>query len=42
MQGSPVEGRFLERPNRFQAIVEVEGRKELVHVPNTGRMDEML
>lgn len=35
-------GRFLERPNRFIAIVEIEGRRETVHVKNTGRCRELL
>ncbi len=33
---------FLCRPNRFIAEVEVEGRKETVHVKNTGRCKELL
>lgn len=33
---------FLRRPNRFIAEVEVEGRKETVHVKNTGRCRELL
>ncbi len=37
-----VQGKFLERPNRFIAYVEVEGRKETVHVKNTGRCKELL
>ena len=37
-----VPGTFLERPNRFIAYVEVEGRKETVHVKNTGRCAELL
>ena len=36
------EGRFLERPNRFIATVEIEGRRETVHVKNTGRCRELL
>ncbi len=36
------EGIFLDRPNRFIAHVEVEGRKETVHVKNTGRCRELL
>ncbi len=36
------EGRFLERPNRFIATVEIDGRKETVHVKNTGRCRELL
>ncbi|MCI6120396.1 MAG: A/G-specific adenine glycosylase [Lachnospiraceae bacterium] len=37
-----VPGTFLERPNRFIAYVEIEGRKETVHVKNTGRCAELL
>ncbi len=36
------EGRFVERPNRFIATVEIEGRRETVHVKNTGRCRELL
>lgn len=36
------EGIFLERPNRFIAHVEIAGRKEIVHVKNTGRCRELL
>jgi A/G-specific adenine glycosylase/sugar fermentation stimulation protein len=36
------EGRFLERPNRFIAYVEINGKKEKVHVKNTGRCRELL
>lgn len=35
-------GRFLERPNRFIAYVEMGGRREKVHVKNTGRCRELL
>ena len=34
--------RFLRRPNRFVAEVELEGRTEAVHVKNTGRGRELL
>lgn len=34
--------RFLARPNRFIAQVELEGRVETVHVKNTGRCKELL
>ena len=33
---------FINRPNRFIAEVEVEGRREVVHVKNTGRCRELL
>ena len=35
-------GYFLERPNRFIAEVEIRGKKEIVHVKNTGRCAELL
>lgn len=37
-----VRGRFIERPNRFVAYVEIGGRRERVHVKNTGRCRELL
>ena len=39
-----IEGRFLERPNRFIAYVEIPGvsEREKVHVKNTGRCKELL
>ena len=37
-----VKGRFLERPNRFIAYVDIEGKREKVHVKNTGRCKELL
>lgn len=37
-----VEGRFLSRPNRFIAYVEIENRQHKVHVKNTGRCKELL
>ena len=33
---------FLDRPNRFIAHVELEGRIETVHIKNTGRCRELL
>ena len=33
---------FISRPNRFIAYVEINGRKETVHVKNTGRCKELL
>ena len=35
-------GRFLARPNRFIAYVEVEGEEVIAHVKNTGRCKELL
>lgn len=36
------EGRFIERPNRFIARVEIDGSVQTVHVKNTGRCKELL
>jgi len=35
-------GRFLSRPNRFIAHIEIDGQEEIVHVKNTGRCRELL
>ena len=35
-------GRFVERPNRFIAYVEIDGNIEKCHVKNTGRCKELL
>ncbi len=35
-------GRFLSRPNRFIALVEIDKITETVHVKNTGRCKELL
>ena len=37
-----IEGKFLSRPNRFIAYVEIDGKKEIAHVKNTGRCKELL
>ena len=37
-----VPGRFLARPNRFIAHVEIDGQEQIVHVKNTGRCRELL
>lgn len=37
-----VKGSFIKRLNRFEAIVDIEGVENLVHVPNTGRCRELL
>lgn len=36
------EAKFIERPNRFVARVEVDNKIETVHVKNTGRCKELL
>ena len=35
-------GEVIERPNRFIAYAELNGKKETVHVKNTGRCAELL
>lgn len=37
-----VEGKFIARPNRFIAHVEIDGVEHVVHVKNTGRCRELL
>ena len=37
-----IPGRFLARPNRFIAHVEIGGETQVVHVKNTGRCRELL
>lgn len=37
-----VEGKFLQRPNRFIANVDINGEINTVHVKNTGRCKEIL
>lgn len=35
-------GRFVDRPNRFIAHIEIDGKIEVCHVKNTGRCRELL
>ena len=37
-----VEGKFISRPNRFVAYVDIDGKETAVHVKNTGRCKELL
>lgn len=37
-----IEGRFIKRLNRFAALVDVDRKEHLAHVPNSGRMRELL
>ena len=37
-----VAGKFIARPNRFIAYVEIGGKQEICHVKNTGRCRELL
>jgi len=36
-----VEGVFIERLNRFAALVNVKGKQEMTHDANSGRMHEL-
>ena len=40
--GKIVDGKFIDRQNRFVAHVEIAGKRETVHVKNTGRCRELL
>ena len=40
--GAYREAVFLARPNRFLAVVELDGRREEAHVPDPGRLKELL
>jgi sugar fermentation stimulation protein A len=35
------EAKFIARPNRFIAHIEIEGKEEICHVKNTGRCEEL-
>lgn len=37
-----VTGKFQSRPNRFIAMVDIDGKVETCHVKNTGRCKELL
>lgn len=37
-----IDATFIERPNRFIANVDIDGKQETVHVKNTGRCKELL
>lgn len=37
-----IKAKFIERPNRFIAVVEVDGEAQKSHVKNTGRCKELL
>lgn len=41
-QENIVAGKFLARPNRFIAHIEIDGNMEVCHVKNTGRCKELL
>ena len=35
-------GKFISRPNRFTAYIEIDGIVQICHVKNTGRCAELL
>lgn len=37
-----IKAKFISRPNRFIAYVEIDGKVEIAHVKNTGRCKELL
>lgn len=37
-----IKAKFIHRPDRFRAYVDINGEETLVHVPNTGRCREIL
>lgn len=37
-----ITAKFIERPNRFIAYVDIAGERTKVHVKNTGRCKELL
>src|SRR5471030_957572 len=37
-----IKGKFIERPNRFIAHIDINGKIEICHVKNTGRCKELL
>lgn len=42
IEGNLLEGSFISRKNRFIAHININGKEEVVHVANTGRMKELL
>lgn len=42
VEGNLVEARFVVRDNRFRATVEVAGQEVWAHLPNSGRLGELL
>ncbi len=42
IRGPLIDALFVKRLNRFAVLVEVAGREEVAHLPNSGRMRELL
>ena len=41
-EGEFIQGHFIERPNRFLSLVRIGDRKVYAHLPNPGRIKELL
>ena len=41
-KGEFVEGQFIRRPNRFLTVVMIDGQEEYAHLPNPGRLEELM
>ncbi|MGD8398509.1 MAG: DNA/RNA nuclease SfsA [Anaerolineae bacterium] len=42
VEGELIEGRFLARENRFRVVVQIADRPVAAHLPNPGRLEELL
>lgn len=42
IEGNIMDGTFIRRVNRFIAEVSIDNTTQIAHVPNTGRMKELL
>ncbi len=42
LEGEPKEAIFIERLSRFSALVRLQGKKEVVYLPNSGRVWQLL
>ena len=40
--GPLIKGKFIERPNRFITHIELKGKKVISHLPDPGRLQELL
>ena len=42
IEGPLINAVFIERPNRFITIIEISGEKHKSHLPDPGRLKELL
>ena len=42
IEGPLINAIFIERPNRFITIIEIGGKKHKSHLPDPGRLKELL